>query len=110
MATVTITASARRFLPCCVSASTPPPHSLCRLDPRSGVPGDIVEDIALVDLHGIGDLGADRLQRGRVQGLNDGFRSPNVSRSQRLYDKPMLVVISRIALTPKMVEAVAGQL
>lgn len=73
------------------------------------MPGHIAEDIAFVDLHGVGDLRAYWLDGRRVENLDDVLRSLNVPGSQQLSHGPMLIVIRRVALASEVVESVSSE-
>jgi hypothetical protein len=53
------------------------------------VPGDVVEDVALVHAHGVGDLGARRFGAGGVEGSDDPFGDLHLPDRTRLANSPV---------------------
>jgi hypothetical protein len=69
------------------------------------VPGDVLEDVALVDLHGVGDLRQeDRLPLRLFQELNDPVRLLDQADRQRLVERGIEVVIGFVTAPPQFVQ------
>ena len=67
------------------------------------MPGHVLENVAFVDLHGVGDLSADRLDSRRVQRLDDLFRASDMGSSDCLAYENVRVVIRAIPFAPESV-------
>ena len=74
------------------------------------MPGDLLEDIALVDFHGVGDLGPGGLGAGRVQNLDNPFCDGHLPRGLDGGQGTVQVVISTVALAAQIIQLPAGHL
>ncbi len=63
--------------------------------------GDIAENIAFVDFHGVGDLGSHWLDGRRVECLDDLFGRPHALYRRSLNDSAAVVVVGPVSFPRK---------
>lgn len=67
-------------------------------DAHSRIPGYVLEYVAFVDLHGVGDLSADRFESGGIERLDDFFSELHALGRVRLNDGAAVIVVGPVVL------------